>query len=71
VVALFDHRGTRAEFPDDHSCTDLGRASAAIPEQLAQGDTTFCVKPSQFIDDPTDLPRFLRDVMRRAQAAVG
>jgi hypothetical protein len=39
---------------------------AALPEQLAQGFTTFCVKPSQFIDDPADLAGLCRDVMRRA-----
>ena len=58
--------GTRARFPDDHSVADLGEAMAALPEQLAQGFTTFCVKPSQFIDDPADLAGLCRDVMRRA-----
>jgi probable F420-dependent oxidoreductase len=60
--------GTRARFPDDHSVADLGEAMAAIPEQLALGFTTFCVKPSQFIDDPADLDRFCRNVMRHAEA---
>lgn len=59
--------GTRAEFPDDQSCADLGQAMSAIPDQLARGYTTFAVKPSQFIDDGTDIPRFCREVMRRAQ----
>jgi probable F420-dependent oxidoreductase len=58
--------GTRARFPDDHSVADLGEAMAAIPEQLEQGFTTFCVKPSQFIDDPAELERFCRNVMRLA-----
>ncbi len=60
--------GTRAVFPDDRSCADLGQAMSDLPEQLAQGYTTFCLKPSQFIDDPADLPAFLADVMRRAEA---
>jgi probable F420-dependent oxidoreductase len=60
--------GTRARFPDDHSVADLGEAMAAIPEQLEQGFTTFCLKPSQFIDAPGDLERFCRNVMRRAAA---
>jgi len=59
--------GTRAHFPDDHSVADLGAAMAAIPEQLEQGFTTFCVKPAQFIDDPADLDRFCRNVIRRAE----
>lgn len=60
--------GTRAVFPDDRSCADLGQAMAAIPEQLEQGYTTFCLKPSQFIDDGTQIGTFCRDVMRRAEA---
>lgn len=63
--------GTRATFPDDHSCADLGAAMAPIAEQLEQGYTTFCVKPSQFIDSADELPAFLRDVMRRAEAIAG
>jgi alkanesulfonate monooxygenase SsuD/methylene tetrahydromethanopterin reductase-like flavin-dependent oxidoreductase (luciferase family) len=60
--------GTRATFPDDHSCADLGRALAAIPEQQAEGFTTFCVKPSQFIDDPDAVGPFCVEVMRRVAA---
>ncbi|MEH0474214.1 LLM class flavin-dependent oxidoreductase [Streptomyces sp. B21-097] len=60
--------GTRADFPDDTSCADLGRALAPIPEQMAQGFTTFCVKPSQFIDDPAGVGAFCRDVVRRVSA---
>lgn len=59
--------GVRAVFPDDYSCADLGQAMAAIPAQLAQGYTTFCLKPSQFIDDGADIGRFCRDVVRRAE----
>jgi probable F420-dependent oxidoreductase len=60
--------GTRATFPDDDSCADLGAAMAPIAEQIEQGFTTFCVKPSQFIDSVDELPGFLREVMRRAEA---
>lgn len=62
--------GTRAVFPDDDSCADLGEAMEPIREQLELGFTTFCVKPSQFIDDDADLPAFCRDVVRRAEAFV-
>jgi len=48
------------------SCTDLGQAMASIPEQMAQGYTTFCVKPSQFTDDPDGVGARCREVMRRA-----
>ena len=62
--------GTRATFPDETSCADLGAAMAVIPEQIAQGFTTFCLKPSQFIDDGAQIAAFCRDVMRRAEAMV-
>ncbi len=60
--------GTRAVFPDAHSCADLGQAMAALPEQLELGFTTFCLKPSQFTDDPHDVGRLCREVVRRAEA---
>ena len=59
--------GTRATFPDDDTCADLGAAMAPIAEQIEQGFTTFCLKPSQFIDDPAEMSGFLREVMRRAE----
>jgi probable F420-dependent oxidoreductase len=63
--------GTRAIFPDEASCADLGQAMAAIPEQMEQGFTTFCIKPSQFIDDGARIGDFCRDVMRRAERLSG
>lgn len=60
--------GTRAVFPDDESCADLGQAMAAIPPQLEGGFTTFGLKPSQYIDDPAELESFCADVIRRADA---
>lgn len=59
--------GTRARFPDDTSCADLGEALASVPRQVAQGFTTFCIKPSQFIDDPTQVGAFCRDVIARTE----
>ena len=60
--------GVRVEFPDDHSGADIGRAMDTVPEQLAKGFTTICVKPSMFIDDAGELPAFCADVIRRADA---
>lgn len=60
--------GTRAVFPDDDSCADLGQAMDPIRAQLEAGFTTFGLKPSQFIDDAADLPAFCADVIRRAEA---
>jgi probable F420-dependent oxidoreductase len=58
--------GTRAVFPDGGGVADLGQALAAIPPQAAAGFTTFCIKPSQFTDDPDDVGRLCREIMHRA-----
>lgn len=60
--------GTRAVFPDEHSCADLDQAMEVIPGQIARGFTTFCVKPSQFIDDAAEMESFCRRVIRRAES---
>jgi probable F420-dependent oxidoreductase len=44
--------GTRASFDGPDSVADVERAMADIPDQLARGYTTFCMKPSQYTDDP-------------------
>jgi alkanesulfonate monooxygenase SsuD/methylene tetrahydromethanopterin reductase-like flavin-dependent oxidoreductase (luciferase family) len=62
--------GTRAVFTDDHHPADLGRAMEPVRQQLADGYTTICVKPSQFIDDARELEGFCHDVIRRAAAMV-
>lgn len=63
--------GVRAAFPDDHSPAPLAQALETIPEQMAQGFTTFCIKPSQFIDDPDGVGAFCREVVRRTEALQG
>lgn len=60
--------GTRAVFPDDGGVADLGQALAAIPPQAAAGFTTFCIKPSQFTDDPGDVARLCREIIQRVAA---
>jgi probable F420-dependent oxidoreductase len=62
--------GTRAVFPDDRSVADLGQALATIPAQVAAGFTTFCIKPSQFTDDPRGVSRLCRDVIRRVDGML-
>jgi len=58
--------GTRAIFPDATSVADLDQAMAALPEQMAQGYTTFCLKPSQFTDDPNGVAAVCRRAVRLA-----
>jgi probable F420-dependent oxidoreductase len=57
--------GTRAVFPDAGSVADLGQALATIPAQAEAGFTTFCIKPAQFTDDPHDVGRLCREIIRR------
>jgi len=57
--------GTRAVFPGPDAVADLDQALAAIPGQLARGFTTFCVKPSQFIDETARVGEFCRALVSR------
>ena len=57
--------GTRACFHGPDTVADLGQALEAIPAQAAAGFTTFCIKPSQFTDDPAGVGEFCREVIRR------
>ena len=60
--------GTRVSFPDDHSCAPLPQALEEIPRQLELGFTTFCIKPSIFIDEVDDHRRFCDEVISRVDA---
>ena len=63
--------GTRGSFSDASGVADLDQALASIPEQIARGFTTICIKPSQFIDDRSHVAAFCRDVVQRVGALVG
>jgi probable F420-dependent oxidoreductase len=63
--------GTRAVFPSSDGVADLGRALATIPPQAEAGFTTFCIKPSQFTDDPRDVGRLCRETIRRVDGLPG
>jgi probable F420-dependent oxidoreductase len=60
--------GMRGRFPDAHSVAHLGEALEAIPAQLAAGFTSFCFKPSQFVDDPSQVPALCEEVVARVSA---
>jgi probable F420-dependent oxidoreductase len=55
--------GTRAQFPDARSVAELAPALASIPRQMERGFGTFCIKPSQFTDDPAEVPALCRQIV--------
>ena len=60
--------GTRVKFPDAHSVAPLPEALEGIPAQLEMGFSTFCIKPSIFIDERDKHAEFCREVVRRVDA---
>jgi probable F420-dependent oxidoreductase len=61
--------GLRPRFPDATSPADHVEAAEAIPRQRAEGYTTFCFNPSQYVTDRDEVPRLCRDLVARATAA--
>ncbi len=57
--------GTRVEFPDSNTVAPLPEALAGIPALMEMGFTTFCIKPSIFIDERNDHTKFCKEVMQR------
>jgi probable F420-dependent oxidoreductase len=62
--------GTRAVFGGPTGVADLGQALATIPPQGEAGFTTFCIKPSQFTNDPADVGRLCREIIRRVEGML-
>jgi hypothetical protein len=60
--------GARGRFPDADGVADLDDTLDAIPEQVVRGFTTICVKPSQFTDDPGEIPSLLGRIVQRVAA---
>jgi probable F420-dependent oxidoreductase len=57
--------GTRGQFPTPDRPANLDQALATIPAQLERGFTTICIKPSQFIDNQSDLPTFCQELVTK------
>jgi probable F420-dependent oxidoreductase len=55
--------GTRGVFLDASHPAPLDGALDQIPEQVARGFTTICIKPSQFTDDPSGVPALLARIV--------
>jgi hypothetical protein len=49
---------------------DLALAMETIPPQIAQGFMTFCIKPSQFTDDPDGVGAFCGEVLRCSESLI-
>ena len=62
--------GTRGSFPDASHLAALDGALDQIPEQVERGFTTICIKPSQFTDDPAELPALLRRIVEGVETRV-
>ena len=63
--------GTRGTFAGADDVADLGTALASIPDQVARGFTTICIKPSQFVVSAGRVPAFCREVVERVSALFG
>jgi len=63
--------GIRGTFPASDAVADLRQAMESLPGQGEQGFTTFCVKPSMFINDARDMPRFCREAVQQATNLIG
>ena len=60
--------GTRGAFPDASHSAPLDQALDQIPDQVARGFGTICIKPSQFADDPAEVPDLLRRIVEGVAA---
>jgi probable F420-dependent oxidoreductase len=57
--------GTRATFAGPDAVADLDAAFEHVPAQVERGFTSFCLKPSQFTDDPSDVGRICERAVAR------
>ena len=58
-------------FDDPNKVANLERSiETFLVPQLENGVDRVTLKPSQFIDDPKQMPAFLKDVARRIEALV-
>ena len=63
--------GTRGTFPDPARPAPLDPALDQIPEQVERGFRTICVKPSQFTDDPGEIPSLLARIVEGVATRTG
>jgi alkanesulfonate monooxygenase SsuD/methylene tetrahydromethanopterin reductase-like flavin-dependent oxidoreductase (luciferase family) len=63
--------GVRGRFPSAQGVADLDEALQSLPDQIARGFTTICVKPAMFLADAAEFPRWCRDLVHRVQQVSG
>jgi probable F420-dependent oxidoreductase len=57
--------GTRGIFSGPDAVADLAQSLGSIPRQVKAGYTNFCIKPSQFTDNATEIRSFCREAVKR------
>jgi probable F420-dependent oxidoreductase len=62
--------GTRGSFPDAGRPAPLEDALDQIRGRVERGFGTICIKPSQFVDDPVEIPDLLRRIVEGTGARV-
>ena len=62
--------GIRGTFHGDDDVASLDEAIEAVPAQLAQGYTAICFKPSQYVDEVSEVPALCRRVVERVARAA-
>jgi probable F420-dependent oxidoreductase len=62
--------GTRGAFAGPDRPAPLEPALDQIPDQVTRGFRTICIKPSQFTDDPAEVPALLERVVDGVTARV-
>lgn len=63
--------GTRGTFPDGGGPAPLEPALDQIPLQIERGFRTICIKPSQFTDDPAEVPDLLQRIVEGVAVRCG
>jgi probable F420-dependent oxidoreductase len=63
--------GTRGSFPDADRPAPLDEALDQISAQVARGFHTICIKPSQFTDEPAEVPDLLARMVAGTEERTG
>ncbi|MEM9890340.1 MAG: TIGR03619 family F420-dependent LLM class oxidoreductase [Actinomycetota bacterium] len=60
--------GTRATFLGADDVADIHESMTTFGDQLREGYSTFCMKPSQHTDDVTEVPALCREMVRTVRS---